>query len=69
MGFIKGRGWGLCMYLTGATDKVIIHFFFSFVKLMYKFFGILMRIKKKLRFVKVCYSYPAMTKTLTNKVK
>ena len=60
MGFIKGRGWGLCMYLTGATVKVIIHFFFSFVKLMYKFFGILMRIKKKLRFVKVCYSYPAM---------
>ena len=45
------------MYSTGATITFIIHIFFDFVKLMYKFFEILMRIQKKIGFVKVCYNW------------
>ena len=47
----------LGIYATGGTYKVIIHIKINFVKLMCKFFGILMRIQKKFAFVKVCYNW------------
>ena len=48
---------GIGYIYTGGTYKVSIHMKIDFVKLMCKFFGILMRIQKKFAFVKVCYNW------------